>query len=140
GERPPRWWRGGRTSLVRRVPDHGEDAVVVLAGRAAEVGVQLARSELGRCERQTHIVLAAGLTAPDPARTDLDALRDDPEVGVGLDALVAVRDDIDVGADRDGLELALVAAIVVLGDVSDCSHGLSSCCSRGADPLAMARP
>jgi hypothetical protein len=29
------------------------------------------------------MVLAAGLAAPDPARAYLDALGDDPEVGVG---------------------------------------------------------
>jgi hypothetical protein len=69
----------GRPYLVCRVPDHGEDAVVVLAGGTAEVGVEPSRSELGSRERQAHILLAA----PDPASTDLDALGDDPEVGVG---------------------------------------------------------
>jgi hypothetical protein len=73
----------GRPYLVCRVPDHGEDAVFVLAGGTAEVGVEPSRSELGSRERQAHIVLAAGLAAPDPASTDLDALGDDPEVGVG---------------------------------------------------------
>jgi hypothetical protein len=68
-------------SSIRRVPDDGQDAVVVLDGGVAKVGVELARSELGCCERQAHIVLAAGLAAPDPASTDLDALYDDSEVG-----------------------------------------------------------
>src|SRR4051812_47066054 len=91
--------RGPDLPLVRRVPDHGKDAVVVLAGGAAEIGVKLARAELGGCERQAHILLAAVLAAPDPARADLDALGHDPEVRVGLGTLVAVRDDIDVGPD-----------------------------------------
>jgi hypothetical protein len=56
---PPRRSREGRTYLVCRVPYHGEDAVVVLAGGAAEIGVELARSELGCCEHEAHIVLAA---------------------------------------------------------------------------------
>jgi hypothetical protein len=65
-------------SSIRRVPDHGEDAVVVLDRRVAKVGVEPSRSELGSRERQAHIVLAAGLAAPDSASTDLDALGDDP--------------------------------------------------------------
>jgi hypothetical protein len=69
--------RAGLT-VIRRVPEQGEDAVVVLAGGAAEIGVELERSELGCREREAHIVLAAVLAAPDPASTDLDALGDDP--------------------------------------------------------------
>jgi hypothetical protein len=38
-------------------------AVVVLAGGAAEIGVELARPELGSCERKAHLLLAGVLAA-----------------------------------------------------------------------------
>ena len=100
---------------VCRIPDQGEHAVIVLAGGASEIGVELARSELGRCQREAHILLAAALAATDPARPDLDVLGQDAEVGMGLGGLVAVRDNVDLGPDGDGPELALVGAVVVLG-------------------------
>jgi hypothetical protein len=124
-ERGPRAWRGGRLPSVGGIPDDGKDAVIILAGGAAEIGIDLARSELGCGQRQAHIILAAGFPAPGPACADLDALGDDAEVGLGVRTLVAVGNDVDVGPDRDCLELALEAAIVELGDVSDRGHGLS---------------
>jgi hypothetical protein len=100
----------GRPYLVCRATDHGEDAVVVLAGGTAEVGVEPSRSELGSRERQAHIVLAAGLAAPDPASTDLDALGDDP-VWVGFSVLrrqICSSDHLRPGIKREaGTNLAL---------------------------------
>jgi hypothetical protein len=54
----------------------------------------------------------------------------------GLGALVAVRDDVDLDPDRDGLELALVAAVLVLRSRIRCrSWPVLFCWSRGTDPL-----
>ena len=50
-------------ALIGRIPDHGKDAVVILAGGAAEVGVELARPEFRGGERQAHIVLAGVFAA-----------------------------------------------------------------------------
>lgn len=104
--------------LIGRIPNDGKHAVIVLTDGAAEIGVELARAEQ-RCKRAAHIVLARVFAAPDPASPDLDALGEDPKVRLGLRALVAVRDDVDLCPDRDGLELAPVAAVVVLGDLSE---------------------
>src|SRR4051794_39078672 len=61
-------------SSVGRIPDQGEHIRVILAGGAAEVGIEPARSELRRGEAEAHIVVARALRFPDPARADFDAL------------------------------------------------------------------
>jgi len=57
-ENGPRIAAGAASPLIGRIPDHGEHAVVVVAGGAAEIGLELARSELGRGKRKAHIILA----------------------------------------------------------------------------------
>ena len=66
-------------ALVCRIPDQGKHAIVILAGGATEIGVELARTEFGRCERQAHIFLAAALATADPACPDLNALGQDDD-------------------------------------------------------------
>ncbi|MCA6110806.1 hypothetical protein [Bradyrhizobium cenepequi] len=58
-------------AAVRGILQQDEHAVVILAGGAAEIGVELARTELGRGERQAQIVLAANLTAANRPCADI---------------------------------------------------------------------
>src|SRR5688572_26968461 len=69
----------GRVS-VGGVPDHREGVVVVLTGGPAEIGVELARPELGCRQAQAHVFLARALAGFDPGCADLDALGQHPEV------------------------------------------------------------
>src|SRR5260370_42123941 len=62
-ERPPRR-AGAALPLISRITVHSEHAVVALAGGAAEIGVALARYELGRSQREAHLVLVVVLTTP----------------------------------------------------------------------------
>src|SRR5581483_9463851 len=84
--------------------------------------------ELRGGDRQRHVLLAGHLTHAQPAGTDLHTLGEDAEVGLIVGRLVGDRHDGDVGTDGEGPELALVVAVVVLGDGSDGSHD--------ANPLA----
>jgi hypothetical protein len=92
--------------------DHGKHAVVILSRGSAEISVELARTELGRCVQRVHIVRARCSHRDNPTGIDLNALGQDAEVGMGLGGLVAVWDDLDVGPEGDGPELAFVAAVV----------------------------
>ena len=59
---------------VGRVPDHGEDVVVILPGGAPEIGVEFARAEF-RCRQAQRDVGRAGVaTGALPRRTDLKPL------------------------------------------------------------------
>src|SRR5262249_35466714 len=60
---------------------------------------------------------------PQPAGADLDALREDTEVGLVGRRLVANGQDDDVGTDGERAELALVTAVGKLRYGSDGSHG-----------------
>ena len=48
-----------RRGSVGRVPDHGEDAVIILSGCSPEIGVELARTEF-RCGQAQRDVGSAG--------------------------------------------------------------------------------
>jgi hypothetical protein len=84
-------------------------------------------------------VLAVVLTTPAPADADLDALGHVSEVGIRSirGALVTILDRCH--PDGEGLELALVAAVVVLGDVSHCGKGRSFSGVGGSDLPALGR-
>src|SRR5690606_28905118 len=85
--------------------------------------------------------LARGLAGPDPASADLDALGQHPEVRLVLGALGCVGHQVDLGTDAQSLEVALVAAVGLLGDVSDGWHGRSPLVgSRGPSPAMGDRP
>ena len=103
---------------VDRVPDQGEDIVVILAGRAAKVDVDAARSELGGGEAQRDIVLAGLLAGLDPARAQFDRSAQHPVVGLAGRGFGAVGDDLDVGAYREGLDLASKAAVFSARDIA----------------------
>src|SRR3546814_8138729 len=69
----------GSSGSVGGVPDDGEGVLVILSGGAAEIGVDLAWSELGCRHAQRHIVLAGAFAGPDPAAADLRARAIDPD-------------------------------------------------------------
>src|SRR5258708_10459584 len=117
GPAPAPGGTGAGGPSIGRVPDDGEGVVIVLAGGAAEIGVELPRPELGRGEAQRDVFLAGGLALPHPTGTDLDTLGQHPEVGLAVGALGCVWHEVDIGADAEGPELALVAAGGLLGDV-----------------------
>ena len=57
--RPPRGaFAKASPASVRRIPDDGKHAVIVLTGGATEIGVELGRPEFRRRERKAHVVLA----------------------------------------------------------------------------------
>jgi hypothetical protein len=115
GQQGPRELPEPCSTLARRIPDHGKDAIVVLANRdqdwqgacAARIPGQRARGSHRPCRCSCH----SGFS-PRRSRRQGHA----PEVGMGLGALVAVRDDIDAGPHRACPRLASVAAIVIPGD------------------------
>jgi hypothetical protein len=76
-ERPPH--TEAAWPFVNRTPDRDKDAAIILTGRAAEIGVVLARSELGRGKRKAHIVLAIVLTTPARAGADLNGFAPRPQ-------------------------------------------------------------
>jgi hypothetical protein len=125
---------------VARIPDDGVKVLIIGTCRLAEVGVELLRPELGRGDREAHILLARGSTCAGPARADLDALGQHPEVGLGLGGLLDVRHDVDLGLDRDGAKVACVTSIGLLGDVSDCGHDILLCVSPEACSSGDAGP
>jgi hypothetical protein len=89
-------------------PDHRKHAVIVLAAgatrrRVAEIGMELARSELGRRKREACIVLAVVVTTRAPASADL-GLGSDRQIGTGLGALRGF------GIDVTRIETALIAS------------------------------
>src|SRR6185295_9523766 len=135
--KPPRRCRRGGGSdlrLLARVPDQRVDVRIGLARGPAEVRIERLRSELGSGDRQRHVLLPRHLAQAQPAGTDLDALGEDAEVGLVVGGLVGDGHDGDVGPDGEGPELALVVAVVVLGDGSDGSHVLTPLLS-GGDPF-----
>src|SRR5581483_4243335 len=128
-EPPRRCRRGGEDEgLLSRIPDQGVDVRIGLARSSAEVRIERLGAELRGRDRQRHVLLAGHLTHAQPAGTDLHTLGEDAEVGLIVGRLVGDRHDGDVGTDGEGPELALVVAVVVLGDGSDGSHD--------ANPLA----
>jgi hypothetical protein len=71
---PARLETGRAEPLLRRVPDDGVDAVIVLAGGAAKIGVELLGAESGIGQAQRDIVFAGGLALlvqPPPISTAL---------------------------------------------------------------------
>ena len=68
--------------LVGRVPDHSIDVVIVLSRSAPEIGIELLRAEFRSRNREAHIFLAAILAFALPSCADLDALGQNPVVGL----------------------------------------------------------
>jgi hypothetical protein len=66
---------GGQAASVEGVPDHREDVGIILAGGTAEVGVELARAELGRRQAERDVEGARGAGGADPGAADLDVMR-----------------------------------------------------------------
>jgi hypothetical protein len=79
-----------------RVPDDGEEVRVILTGGAGKIGVELARTELRRREAEAYILLAGFLAGLAPARADLEAIGDDPEVGLIAGLLRRIGRDLDL--------------------------------------------
>jgi hypothetical protein len=124
-EKPRALRRGARFArLIDGIPDDGEHILVVLAGRAPEIGVELFRSECRIGEAHAHILLAGSFAGLGPARADLDGLAVDAIVRLRPAVLGRIGQDVDGGAEGKRLELALVAAVFVLRNVTDGCH----CC------------
>jgi len=85
---------------VLRAPDQGVHVGVGLTGGSTEIGVERLGAELRCSAGQGDLVLTRGLALADPARADLNALRDDPEVGLMRRHLIENGEDDDVGATR----------------------------------------
>ena len=62
-------------SSVGRIPDDGQHIVIVLPGRATEIGVELLATECRVGEAEGHILFARILAFLDPARTDFDIMQ-----------------------------------------------------------------
>ena len=83
----PAWDRCGAKSCrgsVGRIPDHGVEAVIVLACGAAQIGVEFARTKFGGGKGKAHIFLAGSFALLGPAGTDLDALRHHAIIGLSV--------------------------------------------------------
>jgi len=124
---------GATVPLGRRGPDERE-TIFGATRSLAEIGVEPARPELGRREAQRDIVVIRDFRAAVPAGTDLDAVGQDPIVGLVVARLAAIGDDVDLGTDAERLELTLERAVVILGDVSDGGHVTSPSQSTGTIP------
>lgn len=123
--------RGCRFVSVGGIPDRSKHVVIVLAGSAAEIGVELAERTRLRPVTGSHNPSAFCLNGGMPA-AGLGALRQDPVVGMGLGALYAFGDDVDVGqnADTNGLARVAAASSRAARSGSLCSSAVS-----GSDPL-----
>src|SRR3546814_20495578 len=110
--------RGPTTRSVGGVPDQRIAVFTVLAGCAAEIGIDAARPELGGSKGQRHIGLARCLAGADPAGPDLDAFGINPVVGLDVAALGAIGADLDRCADREGFQLAYEAFFDEIGRAS----------------------
>src|SRR3546814_12862384 len=76
--------RGPTTRSVGGVPDQRIAVFTVLAGCAAEIGIDAARPELGGSKGQRHIGLTRCLAGADPAGPDLAALGLHPGVRLAV--------------------------------------------------------
>ena len=94
----PRVGRAGPVGSIAGVPDDGESVVIVLPGRAAEIGVERAGSEFGRGHREADIFALRNLAGANPATAELDAAGQYPIVGL-LPGLATIGHDLDFGID-----------------------------------------
>jgi hypothetical protein len=107
--RTPKRARGPavQADLVDRIPDDGEHIVVVLAGGAAKIGVELLGSESRIGEAERHVIFARSLALLDPAGADLDGLAIDAIVRLRVAALARIEQDVDGSAERSVLSWPL---------------------------------
>src|SRR6202012_4661110 len=90
---------GRAIPLVRRAPDDGEHAVIVLAGGAAQVGEEALWAETGVGQGKRDVLLAGRLARLDPAGADFDIVAEHPVVGLGIAGLAGVEGDGDGGLE-----------------------------------------
>src|ERR1700733_4350391 len=90
---------------ISRIPDHGIEILVILAGSPAEIGVEILepKSRIGQAQR--NVILARSLTRPVPSSTDPDATGIHPVIRLGVAALGRIEQDIDRCFERQRLEL-----------------------------------
>jgi len=62
--------------------------------------------------------LAGSFTLTGPARSDLDALRHPAGISYGVSGLVDIGQDIDIGLSAGSTNMAAVASIGLLCDLS----------------------
>lgn len=95
-------------------------------------GGSLPRRQVSRCRRWAHIILTAVLCGGS-SPTDLGALSEDAEIGLGLGALPAGLDGGDVGRQQGLSRLPNVAA---QSSCSDRAGLVLVCCRQGRSPHA----
>ncbi len=119
------------------VDDHRQHIVIVLAGSAAEIGVDWPLCDLRVEDAQRDIGpsgLARGL---DPARAQLVGAAEDAEVGLAFMRLGRVGDDLDAdriaaSEQRDGP--THFVGFGVAGNDTESGHGMLLHLFAGADP------
>ena len=123
---------------VTRIPDHGVEGFFVGPGSATQIGVEFLGAKFRGGDGEADIFLAGGFALFLPARTDFDALGQNPEVRLAVRGFLLVWHDVDLGLDADGAQVALVTTVVFFADITDCSHLKSPIgCSLGNHSPAM---
>ena len=118
----PRETRAGASVMaasVRRIPNYGQQVVIVLACGAAQIAVEFFRAEGRIGKAETHIILSRRFRAANPSGTDFDAAAEHAIVRLLVGFLVGVGDDGDVGAEGESLQMAFEGAVGLTGDLTD---------------------
>src|SRR6185437_4171536 len=113
--------RGSFETALTRIPDDGED-IIVLTGSAAKVRIELLGPERRIGEAQADVILPGRFRAFRPTGTDLHAIRDHPVVGLLVGLLVGVGNDADGRPEGERFQMTLVGAVGLAGDLPNRRH------------------